>query len=174
MRNFTLKAIKIFGINYEVVSTPETTQQDDGTILVVSRVRVTLGDRVITEASGCSTGETRANGHRAYNDAVAIAGTRATKRGVEAIVGAPIIEMIIKSVFGPPPVPSVDNRAIIDGLKIELTNAVRSGALEKTEARRYYDSLRPVADNTARILEIQAEILELINTRTSASDAAAT
>lgn len=98
-RDFCLKAISVFCLSYEPVGEPVivTTTNE---ILVSRDVRITDGERYVTETGGCSTDETGYSGSRMFHDALAIAMTRATKRGLEALVGLPFVNMMIKELFG--------------------------------------------------------------------------
>lgn len=74
---------------------------DDGKFKLVSRdVRTSLGERYVVETGACSTEETKKSHARAYHDACAVATTRAMKRGLEAVIGLPFINTMIKELFG--------------------------------------------------------------------------
>lgn len=98
-RDFCLKAISIFGCNYEPVGQP--TIVDDGKYKFISRdVKVSLGDRYVVETGGASTQESESSGARAFHDALGRAMTRGMKRALEALIGLPFVNMMIKELFG--------------------------------------------------------------------------
>lgn len=103
-RSFTLKAVAIFGASYEPVGEPTVIK--DGDSFYISRdVKVSLGDRYVIEVGACSTAETGASGSRAFHDAMARAMTRGLKRALEALIGLPFVNMMIKELFGTYSVP---------------------------------------------------------------------
>jgi hypothetical protein len=105
-RGFALKAMRVFEFGKRNTRTT-TTVMPDGVVLVNTILEVyEIGNPVrYTEVQGgCSTEETRSKGKsgntRAYHDAVAIAETRALKRGVEELAGMPIVNALIRDIFG--------------------------------------------------------------------------
>ncbi len=105
-RSFAIKAMRVFKMGKRNTRTT-TTPLDSGEVLVNTIVDVydmTEPDRSTEVQGACSTRETtkgqKKNNVRAYHDAVGTAETRALKRGVEEIVGAPIINAMIKEIFG--------------------------------------------------------------------------
>lgn len=98
-RDFCLKAISVFGCNYEPVG--QAVIVDDGKHKLITRdVKVSLGDRYIIETGGCSTQESASSGARAFHDALSRAMTRGMKRALEALIGLPFVNMMIKELFG--------------------------------------------------------------------------
>lgn len=98
-RDFCLKAVSVFELSYEPVGNPVVVQDGENWLVSVN-VKVFKGDRGVTETGGCSTAETSRSGARAYHDAIAIAMTRAMKRGLEALIGLPFVNMMIREAFG--------------------------------------------------------------------------
>jgi len=104
-RGFALKAMRVF--EYGKRNTRTTTTPLDGEVLVNTIVEIfdiNSPERSTEVQGACSTKETTAKGKkgnlRAYHDAVATSETRALKRGVEELVGAPIINAMIREIFG--------------------------------------------------------------------------
>jgi hypothetical protein len=97
-RDFCLKAVSIFGCSYEPVGEPTIVERTDE-ILVSRDVKVSVDGRYVVETGGCSTNETAKSGARAFHDALAQAMTRGMKRGLEALVGLPFVNMMIKELF---------------------------------------------------------------------------
>lgn len=105
-RGFALKAMRVFEYGKRSTRTT-TTPLPSGEILVntIGEIFDIANPERSTEVQGaCSTKETTAKGKagntRAYHDAVATAETRMLKRGVEELVGSPIINAMIKEIFG--------------------------------------------------------------------------
>lgn len=101
-RAFNIKVSWAAGLSYEIKKKELLFSKTEGDVWECI-VRVTDPEGRFTEGSGsCSVRETKlknAKNGRVMHDAGAIAETRALKRAVEAAVGLPLINMIIKEIF---------------------------------------------------------------------------
>lgn len=105
-RGFALKAMRVFEFGKRNLVT-QMIETKDGHIQVQTNGEIfdtNHPDRYTTVSAGCSTKETTARGKsgntRAFHDAVATAETRLLKRGVEELAGLPIINSLIREIFG--------------------------------------------------------------------------
>lgn len=106
-RNLAMKLMWAFNMGKSDIQI-QTTETSDGDVLVSVQGTVTLtigGHERSTEVTGgCSTSEAqsgrKSKNKRAYHDAVAIAETRMLKRGVEELVGAAVVNALIKEIWG--------------------------------------------------------------------------
>ena len=105
-RDFALKVLGMFQFGWEIVGTPDQ-QWDSGKLLGVTVLgKVTTPEGVSFSCLGsCQPGEdapkkwASSRGGGGLHACVAIAETRAAKRGVEAAIGAPVLNMLMKEVF---------------------------------------------------------------------------
>lgn len=103
-RGFALKAMKVFkyGKRNLVLQTTETNNGNLVFTLTGEVFDIEHPEDFTTCVGGCSTREiaSKGSGGRLEHDAAAIAETRMLKRGVEEKVGAPIINAMIREIFG--------------------------------------------------------------------------
>lgn len=124
-RDLCLKVVAVFKCNYEVVGEPHVIPSGNN-LLIGRDVKVSFGDQHVTETGGSTTQECQRSGSRAFHDALARATTRAFKRGLEALIGLPFINMMIESLFGGfqvgiDPDAEVVQAHVIQGGELELT-----------------------------------------------------
>lgn len=167
-RDFCLKAIAVFGCNYEPVGPP--TVVDDGKHKLVTRdVKVTLGDRYVVETGGASTEETSRAGARAFHDAMGVAATRGMKRALEALIGLPFVNMMIKELFGTYNVPEQERKPtkrrqekpvnvsepvkqLCNELYLRLKKAWATGVITTQERSRYWNKVLAAAGDYNQLL----------------------
>lgn len=183
-RDFCLKAVSVFELNYEVVGEP--TIYEKGNDTYVSRdVKVSIGDRYIIESGGCSTKETSSSGSRAFHDALAKSVTRAMKRGLEALVGLPFVNMMIKEAFGTYQVDAKDvtpttakktentgnvsqqNRVIVNEIKAMLKDAKDDLLITKEEGTKYWNMTMKQVHDFRALNGIKDTVTKFIQERKS-------
>jgi hypothetical protein len=101
-RNFNLKVMKVFELS-KYIKEVKTEQLGKGKMMSTVVTSIGHGNRWNESLGSCTTDEVkskREDNSRFVHDMVAIAETRALKRAVEEYVGLPIINMVIKKLFG--------------------------------------------------------------------------
>lgn len=105
-RDFALKVLGVFGFEWEILDTRDRWNADDRLlgVMVIGKV-ITPAGRSFSCTGGCQPGEdapkrwASSRGDGGLHVCLTIAETRATKRGVEAAIGAPVLNMLLKEVF---------------------------------------------------------------------------
>lgn len=186
-REFNLKCINLARLSTETM-TPEVTTTPDETMVSV-RVRVwdEQGHSVMG-TGGCSTREGRTK-KREFHDAVARAETRALKRAVEAKVGTPFINMLIKEMFGGFNVytgeeapPSRERNVTSQPGEVSesahelakdvessmfrmLSKCVKSGIMTDDERAEWWDRVQAHSEDHIRLGEFREELRRLMDAR---------
>ena len=202
-RGFALKAMRVFGFGKRDLKTV-TTELKSGEVLVsiTGTIYDTRSPALATEVAGaCSTKETTAgkksNNTRAYHDAVATAETRLLKRGVEELVGGPVINAMIKEIFGgfeirgskkmknvspdgkttqerPDGIiddPPEENKMLLRSVSDRLINAKRTGVITVGEFDDWKKRAILTIGTIGQLKNISGEIDKLIAERTGGQDA---
>jgi hypothetical protein len=140
-----LKAVAIFELNYEPIGEPTVIQQ--GEYVYISRdVKVSKGERYVIEAGGASTEESKSSGARAFHDALGRAMTRGMKRGLEALIGLPFVNMMIKELFGRYNVAEQPRDVSTPNRQEDVKKNTQSSKKVRETGNRIYKKLKDAAD----------------------------
>lgn len=174
-RSFAMKCANIARVNYQAIHPP--TIVPDGKYQNIA-VAVRIWDAVseVTEFGGCSTEEiNEKNRLRRFHDALAIATTRGLKRGLEAKLGLPFVNMMILELFGnydiqgrttgrmrdvTPGSDNIDevNKKLGREILLNLKARYADGSLLVQERNEYWNDVMKNIQSRKRLDEIKTEL----------------